>query len=118
MSHIRVKSIAVNSEVLDRYDMNPFTAKSPFGIPIKLLLGIFVLLHFFVGLFYFNEDDDRLGDWADDKGGIVKFFYWIIKIPLIILGYGFGLILIPVQIVTVPFVLLYIALSKEKDYYW
>ncbi len=104
VSHIRVKSIVVNTEVFDKYDMNPFTAKSPIGVPIKLLIGIFVALHFFVGLFYFNEEGVG-GNWV----------YWLFKIPLVILGYGFGLFLIPVQIITVPFVLIYLGLSKEKE---
>ena len=117
MSHIRLKSIAVKSDALEQYDMSPFTAKSSISIPIKLLIGIFVLLHFFVGLFYLNDEDDRFQDWAYERGKGSQGFYWLIKIPLIILGYGFGLILIPIQIITVPFVFIYLALSKEKDYY-
>ena len=117
MSHIRLKSVAVKSDVLEQYDMSPFVAKSPIFIPIKLLIGIFVLLHFFVGLFYLNDEDDRFQDWADERGKGAQAFYWLIKIPLIILGYGFGLILISIQIITVPFVFAYLALSKKKDYY-
>ena len=121
MSHVRIKSIVVSDDVFDEYDLSPFSAKSPLGVPIKLLFGLFVLLHFFAGLFYYKEDG-RFENWADEHGKGAKVFYWLVKIPLLILGYGFGIILIPIQIITAPFVLIYVSWSKEKekndDRYW
>lgn len=35
-----------------------------------------------------------------------------------IIGYGLGIILIPIEIITVPFALLYLDLSNEKDFYY
>lgn len=73
MSRIKVKSIVVNNEVLDKYDMNPFTSRFVIGIPIKLILGIFVLLHFIVGAFY-PSDNDSFYEWVDNLPIIIKVF--------------------------------------------
>lgn len=117
MSRIKVKSIVVNNEVFDKYDMSPFTSRFVIGIPIKLILGIFVLLHFIVGAFY-PSDNASFYEWVDNLPIIIKVFAWIFKVFMYIIGYGLGIILIPIQIITVPFVLLYLYLSNEKDFYY
>ena len=114
---IKFKSIVVNNEVLDKYGMPPFTSRFVIGIPIKLILGIFVLLHFIVGAFY-PSDNDLFYELVDNLPIIIKVFAWIFKAFMYIIGYGLGIILIPIQIITVPFVLLYLYLSNEKDFYY
>ncbi len=113
MARLKIPSIAIKDEVFNEYDMNPFTAKKFFGVPIKVLIGVFVLIHFITKIFYVS-DDDPIQEFAEEKKVIV--FYWIIKIPLIILGYGLGILIIPIQILTYPFALLYVLLSKEKNF--
>lgn len=110
MARIKVPSIGVNFETLENYDINPFSARNSALILVKLLCLPFFGLHLLASFFTIGDDSPLLNL-------IDGCLLTILLSPLILISYAFGIIIVPIQIVTFPFAYLYLMCSEEK-YNW